>query len=328
MSRLRWPVLLATAVGLGAGLWAIGRVGLADIVAAIAGMGWSSFGLFVLTLIPVIATLGLAWRASTEPQGRSPPVAFMWARLVREAANELLPFSQVGGLVIGTRVLISAGMAPARVYAATVVDLTTEMMAQAVLTLFALAALGAAVTGQTAGPEVARLAWVAAAGLVALAGGMAVAQRPVLRLAAIAAGRLLPSAGVAIEAVRLELVRFGQRRSAMLAPFLWNLAAWFLSIGAAWVALRLLGVRLPFAAVLAIESLIFALRSTAFLIPAAIGVQEVGYLVIGPVFGLDRDMALALSLVKRAREVTVGVPTLLLWQLMEARAGREDRLGA
>ena len=36
-------------------------------------------------------------------------------------------------------------------------------------------------------------------------------------------------------------------------------------------------------------------------------------------FGLSPDVALALSLLKRGREIATGVPCLIIWQGMEAR---------
>jgi hypothetical protein len=48
-------------------------------------------------------------------------------------------------------------------------------------------------------------------------------------------------------------------------------------------------------------------------------VQEGGYLALGALFGLDPDIALGLSLLKRAREVLTGVPCLLAWQVLETR---------
>jgi hypothetical protein len=38
---------------------------------------------------------------------------------------------------------------------------------------------------------------------------------------------------------------------------------------------------------------------------------------LGPLFGLPAPIALALSLLKRARDITLGVPILLAWQLAE-----------
>ena len=54
--------------------------------------------------------------------------------------------------------------------------------------------------------------------------------------------------------------------------------------------------------------------------PAAIGVQEWGYAVLAPLFGLSPEMGVAVSLLKRAREIVLGVPALLYWQGVEGRA--------
>jgi len=56
-------------------------------------------------------------------------------------------------------------------------------------------------------------------------------------------------------------------------------------------------------------------------------VQEVGYLLLAPVAGVAPEVLLALSLLKRARDVGLGVPTLLVWQAFEARAVVARRAG-
>ena len=106
----------------------------------------------------------------------------------------------------------------------------------------------------------------------------------------------------------------------MLLVFALNLLAWIASAAGAWIALRLMGAGLSLWTTLAIESLIFTLRSAAFAIPGGIGVQEAGYLLCAPLLGLPPQWALALALAKRARDLAIGVPTLLIWQLGEARA--------
>jgi len=71
--------------------------------------------------------------------------------------------------------------------------------------------------------------------------------------------------------------------------------------------------------VLAIESLLFAVRNAAFIVPVGLGVQEGAYALLGPLFGLPAEAALALSLIKRARDISIGVPLLLSWQFVEMR---------
>jgi glycosyltransferase 2 family protein len=72
--------------------------------------------------------------------------------------------------------------------------------------------------------------------------------------------------------------------------------------------------------VITIESLLYAIRSAAFAVPNAVGVQEGAYVMLGALFGLSPDMALALSLLKRGRDITIGVPVLLCWQALEGGA--------
>jgi len=74
--------------------------------------------------------------------------------------------------------------------------------------------------------------------------------------------------------------------------------------------------------VIAIESLLFAIKNAAFMAPAGLGVQEGAYALLGPLFGLPPEAALALSLLKRARDVAIGIPVLLIWQFMEGRRTR------
>jgi hypothetical protein len=76
-------------------------------------------------------------------------------------------------------------------------------------------------------------------------------------------------------------------------------------------------VSIRLTSVLAIESLVSAVRSAAFVAPMGIGVQEATYALLGPLFGLGPELSLAVSLLKRARDLAIGVPALLTWQGLE-----------
>ena len=41
-----------------------------------------------------------------------------------------------------------------------------------------------------------------------------------------------------------------------------------------------------------------------------------------PLFGLAPETGLAISILRRARDIAIGVPVLLIWQLVEARRAR------
>jgi len=108
-----------------------------------------------------------------------------------------------------------------------------------------------------------------------------------------------------------------------------HLLAWIGSGGGTFIAFRLVGGQVSLADALALEALLCTLRSVAAFVPAALGVQEAGYAMLAPLFGLPAEMGLAVSLLKRAREIVIGVPSLVYWQMVEGRAalvapGRAD----
>ena len=78
---------------------------------------------------------------------------------------------------------------------------------------------------------------------------------------------------------------------------------------------------------IALEALLCTLRSIAAPVPAAIGVQEWGYAMLAPLFGLPAEMGVAVSLLKRAREIVLGVPALLYWQGVQGETRRAERAG-
>jgi hypothetical protein len=78
-----------------------------------------------------------------------------------------------------------------------------------------------------------------------------------------------------------------------------------------------MGAPLGFGAVLVVESLLYAIRSVAFAVPNALGVQEGAYILLGGMFGVGPEVALALSILKRARDLALGLPALLSWQAAE-----------
>jgi uncharacterized membrane protein YbhN (UPF0104 family) len=86
-----------------------------------------------------------------------------------------------------------------------------------------------------------------------------------------------------------------------------------------WFALRLFGHPVSVGAAIALESMTQAVRHFAFIVPAGIGVQEAGLVLFGHVLGIGSELALAVSMAKRMREVLCGLPPLLSWQWLEGR---------
>ena len=94
-------------------------------------VGWSGFAILCLYALALFPLLGAAWYVLLPDPSRSGALrVFVWARMVREAASDVLPFSQLGGIVLGARAAILHGVSQPLAYASIIVDVTTEMLAQ------------------------------------------------------------------------------------------------------------------------------------------------------------------------------------------------------
>jgi putative membrane protein len=273
----------------------------------------------------VFVLLGAAWQVLLGGSGAPRLALLIRARLVRDAGAEVLPWSQLGGIALGVRAAILQGLTAPLAAASMIVDVTTEMLAQ-----IAYAALGVGILAARV-PQDSRVASFVTASVIGLALATLAAalfiavQRHGGRIAARFGARLLRGAGASptgwasLTSVRaaLEAIYRSPARVALSAAL--HLAAWIANGAVVWLGFRLMGARLDLAAALAIESLMYAIRSVAVFIPNALGVQEGAYVILGPLFGVGPDMALAMSVLKRARDIAIGVPVLLLWQGAEGR---------
>lgn len=317
---LKYLALALTALGLAAMVWLVGRTGMGEVIHGVERIGVLGFLLFMAWTGLCLTVMGAAWLAVTPGIERAHLRTFAWARTAREGATDVLPFSQFGGLVIGARTAMSGGIRAGLVYASLVADQTAELAAQLAFTLFGVAMLAIALSGGGRGADLLPMILGGTAVLAAIMAGFAFAQRPLLKLAQGLAGHLLPGSVATMATLTAELDVIYRHRGRVIVAFLLHLAAWILSALGAWGALVFMGTRLPVTSVLTIEALIFTLRTVAFAIPGGVGVQEAAYVLLGPIFGLPPSAGLALSLVKRARDISVGVPAMLIWQIQEARA--------
>jgi glycosyltransferase 2 family protein len=308
---MKLGVVLAALIGLAVAAWLVLHVGASAVLAAVASVGWSGFALLCLAGLALFVVLGAAWWALMPGAGLW---TFVWSRTIRDAAGEVLPFSQLGGILIGVRALTLRGMAAPASFASAIVDVTTEMMAQLVFIL-----IGVALFASRAGSH---LPAATVTGIVfVLAGGLAfvVLQRKGIALAETLAARFLPAVARQTRAFHDAVEAIYARPARLAASSAIHLAGWLGSAGATWLTVRLIGGTLSPAGAVAVESILCALRSAAVVVPGALGVQEAGYALLLPLFGLPAEMGLAVSLLKRAREIAIGVPALLIWQGLEGR---------
>ncbi len=306
--------VIAAIVGLAMIGALVGYFGAGAVVRSLRAIGWAGFSAICIIHLVVISLEGIAWRLLV-PGARV--WAFIWGRLMRDAGSEVLPVSQMGGCVLGARAVALAGVPGSLAAATTMVDLTLEFLAKLVYMAIGLILLVYIRPGMPVSLPV--TFGLAATGVFAIA--FVIVQRHGFgffdRFARTLGRGWAERTVSGVAAVHAALADTYQRRAGLWGGFVLHLTCWTLSAVEVWIALRLAGAPLGFPTVLVIESLLYAIRTVAFAIPNAVGVQEGAYVLIGAAFGLTPEMALAISLLKRARDLVIGLPALGTWQIAE-----------
>ncbi len=280
--------------------------------------GWAIPATVVLHLVQLYLS-AIAWRIAV---GLRLPRMLVYFRLrwIREAVNSLLPVAQMGGNIVGIRMLAQRGV-PAPVAAAgTTLDLTIEALTQFAWTMIGIATLAAISSDTSWRPWVVGGAVTMGLGLA----GFVLAQRAGLMRLIEGLARQIQKVfpGISIEVLRglhMELMRLQSNRRALAQAFAVHLTAWMLGTAEVWLVLTAMGVKLSLGEAVSIESLGMAARSAGFVVPGALGVQETGFILVCSLFQIPADTAIALSMVKRLRELGVGLPGLIAWQVSEGR---------
>ena len=322
MSRWKLGGALALLVGVALTVAAILYVGAGDLLASVEKVGAGGFTVYVLYNLVAFLPLGWAWWSVAPGIGPQGALIFPWGRLLRESASDVLPFSQLGGLVAGLKVMRERGVSEPLAVASQIVDLTTEMAAQLVYTLFGVAMLAALLSHATAPSQLFSTAITAlVAGALCLAGFVAVQHRG-MDLAGRLAGRWLEDMQERTEAAKAVLRAIYAQPARLGAGFLLHGLAWVFSGASSWMAFRFMGLGIPMWKVLTLESLMAAVKSVAFMTPGGLGFQEGAYVLIAPLFGLSAEATLAVALLRRAKDLLVGVVAIAVWQSFELVARR------
>jgi len=324
---MHWPrrlsLALALLAGLAAAVWLVWAIGFDAVFAAIARAGIDGLVLLCLYALVLLLILALAW-FFLFPRGRRPAVADLYlARLVRDSITDLSPFSAIGGMAAAARVMVLRGMTAGQAAAASAADATTEAMAQAAFLAFGIAVAVMDWSGGAAADTLLRVMLTALLLAVPGIAALVLLQKKGAGFAEKMLARFFPrgSEGGTFRQAIHELYDSPSRLAASAA---WHLFGWIASGGSTWLGFHLVGGNINLLDAVALEALICTLRSIAAFVPAAVGVQEGGYALLAQLFGLPPEMGLAVSLLKRAREIVLGVPALLYWQAVEGRRALAD----
>jgi putative membrane protein len=286
----------------------------------------SSGGAGVLWLIPYRALFFLlyavGWNALLEAGDSRRHAGFgyvFWATTVRDAVDRLLPVASVGGSLVGVRILQWRGIPVAAAGASVIVEILLTLLA-----VYLFTALGLVLLAEHggAGHQYDRVLLiflvtmpVPLVTLSMLKNGAILRRVQTLIHSWVGEGAVSRATDSLDREVRSLLHR---PRSLVTAGGL-QIVALISGAFEIWLPLRLFGHPVSVAAAVMLESMTQAVRHVAFVVPAGVGVQEAGLIVFGHVVGISSEMALAVGMVKRIRELTWGIPTLVGWQWMEVR---------
>lgn len=330
------PVLLSL-LGVALFTFIAAKAGIHPVMEALSKVGVGGFLLLAACQLLIDMGLGIAWHVAVPMLGVR---RLIGARLVRDSAGACLPFSQLGGMVIGVRATL-AGVDPRTTkgeelhwpegVAANLVDITTEVLGQIAFVLIALLCL--------AGHQgAAKFIWPLIGGMLLLSLGIAgfiwTQHRggAMVRRAAAFLGRHIASEWRDAligntEVFQSRLESLWSRPDRISIGALCHLVCWMGSAAMTWLALQLLGAHVGFFSSVAIEGVVCGIMSAGFLVPGALGVQEAAYVALGMIFGIDAEISLSLSLLRRGRDILIGIPVLLIWQVIEMRRLRHERNG-
>ena len=290
-----------------------------SIVTPLMRAGWVLLWLVPLHVLPLLLD-SRGWQALIER--RVPAGILLWIATVREAVNRLLPVANIGGELVGIRLLTATGIegvqAAASVTTETLLTLFSQYLfvALGVTCLLRLTHTVHSASGALIGLG-ATLPVIVLLGILLRYGSVFERlEKTAVRLLGEETLSFLNGKSASLDAAIRRLIA---QRLRLLQTLSWQLIGMISGTIETWLALRWLGHPVGFGAALALESLTQAARNFIFLVPAGLGVQEATLVGVGHLLGIDGDLALALSLAKRMREILFGTPALLSWYWIEGR---------
>jgi putative membrane protein len=251
-----------------------------------------------------------------DPARRAGMGYLLWVTTVREAIDRLLPVASVGGAVAGVRLLGWRGIPASSAAATVIIEILLTIIGS---WLFAVVGVALLMRFDASAAQYQRVIFALLLSLpiplvlAKMLGSGSLFGRLQSLIVRFAGVPVPPAAALALDsAVHSSLRRVNRLTAAGALQF----AALVRSVEV-WFALRLFGRPVGFAAALILESMVQAFRHVAFVVPASLGVQETVLVVFGHILGVGPETAIAVSLVKRLREVLYGIASLVSWQWME-----------
>ena len=319
--RIRIVFYLLVAAGAALFTFLLIHQGAPQVMAAFASAGWWIAAVVIYHFAVPLLLDALAWWSLFPKSERLSLMETFWMRWIGESVSTLVPSASVGGDVVRARLAALRGAPIPTAAASVLVDITLGVFVQIVFTLLGLGLI-VAVTGRHGFVRPTLIG--AVIGVFAIVGFYVVQRlgmfrfvgRMISRLANAEDWHSLVQSGHSLDqAIR----RLYARRSGVIGCCAATATSLLVGSGEIWIALHALGLHATFVNAVILQSMVLTIRSAVFPVPGALGVQEGGYVVVGNLLGIPGDAAFALSLIARVRELILGIPGLVAWQVIETR---------
>jgi putative membrane protein len=315
-------VKILTAVFLAGGIalfaWLIARQGLTQVVDAAAAAGWGIAAIALFHFVPLTLD-AIAWRRLLRHEWRLSLLAGIRIRWLGESVNGLLPAAQIVSELVRVRLAMLSGIPGSVAGAVVTVDLTLSVFSQVIFTLSGLMVLYALGIGGSVLLVVGPLAFAVLFVLFLAFQKAGMFGRITKLIGRSTGGTAWLKVVAGADALDAEIKALYRRPGAVFSSLIWKLASWTLGTGEIWLGLYFLGHPVTILEAFVLESLTQAVRSAAFVIPGGLGVQEGSFVIVGTTLGIGPETALAMSLLKRVRELAIGIPALIIWKMIEGR---------
>lgn len=301
--------LALAAVGLALFTYLVYSAGPREIAAEIWGLGFSA--LYILPpyfIVYVLDNYGFYYAFESRPAGGAGYWQLFTARLAGDAVNYSTPTAYLGGEPVKAGILRNYNIPLKEGLSAVIVGKTTMTMAQVV---FIVIGLGLAITVLGSSSVLVESATMVLFVAFIIIAFMYWVQRKGMFGLLLKLLRALRIRSKYIEAREEKLLKldesisrfYTKRHLWFLASLFFNLAGWLAGALEVWVLCWLIDVEIGLIDAVVIEMFIQTIKAVMFFMPANLGTQEVGNVLIFAAFGFDSKSAMSFSILRRAREI-------------------------
>lgn len=318
----RFMIRLASILGLLGLVGATGVIvysGYDQVLLALQQAGWGIVWTSLYHLVPMFLCV-IGWQAVLAGRGRPGYMYFMYLLWIRAAINNLMPVARIGGEVVAVRLMMKNGIRKAPAVACMVVETTLSVIAQFVFVLLGVALFALHVSDKNIMAQLSFGLFFSLIAILALVfvqrvGFFGLVHQLFTLLFNDKWRKFAGNTALLDRAIRTMYRRTGRSLLCGVMQFL----SWVAGGVEIWLALYFLGHPIGILESMMIEALIQATWAAAFIVPGALGVQEAGFLLFGSLLGLTPEVAAALAVIRRCRDLLLYVPGLIVWQVQEGR---------